>query len=335
MRDTAPRLLQLLALLQVRRQWTGRELAERLEVDVRTVRRDVGRLRRLGYPVQSFSGLGGAYLLGAGAELPPLVLADDEAVAVAASLLSTTLGDSTGIEEPALRAYVKLDSVLPARLQRRLRALRAATVGLTRPDAVHTDAATLTALATSVRDRHVVTFRHRDREGALNRRTVEPHRLVCGGRVWYLLAWDRERGDWRTFRVDRVTGVRDDGERFTERRPPADAATFVSRSVSSGAYRYRARVLMRAPAAEVEQKTSPLAGQVEPLDASSCILHTGSNSLEQLALYVALKGFEFEVLEPQELAEQLAIIGARCARAARRRGEKRRVPPLPKVTKPS
>lgn len=319
MRETAPRLLRLLTLLQLRREWTGAELASRLEVDVRTVRRDVGRLRRLGYPVKSFSGIGGAYLLGAGSELPPLVLADDEAIAVAVSLLSSTQGGTSGIEELALSAYIKLDSVLPPRLQKRLRALRAATVSLSRSDTAQIDSSCLTTLAVAVRDRDVVVFEHRGRGEDLQRRTVEPHRLVCAGRAWYLLAWDRQRADWRTFRLDRVSRVRRANERFTPREPPENAATFVSRSVSSGPYRFQARIRMHAPARAVRERTSPLAGHVERVDDSSCILHTGSNSLDQLALYVANKGFDFEVLTPPELVEHVAALGARCRRAVRRR----------------
>jgi predicted DNA-binding transcriptional regulator YafY len=316
MRSTATRLLRLLTLLQVRREWTGTELSSRLEVDVRTIRRDIVRLRELGYPVQSFSGTGGAYLLGAGSKLPPLVLDDDEAIAVAASLLSTTEGGETGIEEPALRAYVKLISVLPARLQTRLRALRAATVLLARSDAEHVDGTSLSVLAVAVRDGTVVEFEHQGRDGLPQRRSVEPHRLVSAGRRWYLLAWDTTRADWRTFRLDRVRRVAATQIHFTPRQPPHDAAALVSRSVASSPYRFQARLRMHASAEAVRAKMSALAGDVEPLGDGSCVLHTGSDSLEVLAFHVLSKGFAFDVLEPPELRVHFAQLAKRCSHAA-------------------
>ena len=203
--DTPGRLLRLLSLLQLRRDWPGPELAARLEVDVRTVRRDIDRLRALGYPVSSTSGAAGGYRLEPGTDLPPLLLDDDEAVAVAVCLRTAAGGTVAGIEEAALRALAKLDRLLPTRLRGRAGALSAATVAMTGQRPV-IDADDLAAIAAACRDHEVLRFDYRTNDGATSRRTVEPLRLVHTGRLWYLVAWDRDRGDWRTFRVDRIGG---------------------------------------------------------------------------------------------------------------------------------
>jgi predicted DNA-binding transcriptional regulator YafY len=232
MLETSSRLLELLSLLQTRREWSGPELAERLEVGVRTVRRDMERLRRLGYPVSATRGVAGGYRLGAGASLPPLLLDEGEAVAVAVGLRTAASGGVAGIEETAVRALGKLEQVLPKRLRRRVNAVGAATVPYpgTGPTV---DAAALATIAGACRDVERLRFAYRAHDGTSTRRLVEPHRLVHTGRRWYLVAWDADRADWRTFRVDRIERVAAD-RRFVPREPPAeDIAAYVARSVSS------------------------------------------------------------------------------------------------------
>src|ERR1700688_2490239 len=205
MLNTSARLLRLLSLFQARRYWSGAELSERLEVTPRTVRRDVDRLRSLGYPVNSTSGAGGGYQLGAGATLPPLLLDDDEAVAVAVGLRTAASGTVSGIEEASVRALSKLEQVLPSRLSRRVSALHAFIVPLANPGPT-VDAATLTAIAAACRDHEELRFGYHSRDGSPSVRAVEPHRLVHTGRRWYLAAWDTDRNYWRTFRVDPIEG---------------------------------------------------------------------------------------------------------------------------------
>jgi predicted DNA-binding transcriptional regulator YafY len=316
MLETSARLLRLLSLLQSRRDWTGAQLGERLGVTARTVRRDVEKLRGLGYPVRATGGVAGGYQLGAGAALPPLLLDDEEAVAVAIGLRAAAAGTVTGIEETSLRALTKLEQVLPARLRHRVRSLHAATVPLTGP-VPSVDPDLLTGLAAACRDHHRVRFDYRRHDQSTTVRVVEPHRLVHSPRRWYLLAYDLDRQDWRTFRVDRIEGRPVAGSRFAPRTPPADAASYVSQAVASAPYRYQARLLMRAPIEAVAERASPTAGRLEAVDDRTCILHTGSNSLDELAIYVAVKGFDFEVLDPPELAEHLRTLGGRLTAAAR------------------
>ena len=216
MTTTSSRLLDLLALLQARRGWSGAELADRLEVSRRTIRRDVDRLRELGYPVESLAGPAGGYRLRAGTAMPPLLLDDEEAIAIAVGLSTAARASVTGIEETAVRALVKLEQVLPAHLRRRVRALGSATVAL--PVGGPTvDPQHLTVIAAACRDSERLRFAYRSREGANSRREVEPHSLVNVGRRWYLVAWDRQREDWRTFRVDRLARPAPSGARFTPR----------------------------------------------------------------------------------------------------------------------
>ncbi|GAA4674706.1 helix-turn-helix transcriptional regulator [Phytohabitans rumicis] len=314
MLETSARLLKLLSLLQNRRDWSGAELAERLGVTPRTVRRDVDRLRGLGYPVHAAAGVAG-YRLGAGAALPPLLLDDEEAVAVAVGLRTAAGGSVAGIEETSVRALAKLEQVLPSRLRHRINALQSVTVPLM-PGGVTVDPATLTAIAAACRDNHRLRFDYRQPDGTESVRDAEPYRLVHTGRRWYLVAWDTGRQDWRTFRVDRLTPRTPTGPRFTPRPLPADAAAYVSQSVASAPYRYQARILMHAPVEVVAEEASPTAGRLEAVDQRSCILHTGSNSLDELALYVALKGIDFEVLDPPELVEHVQTLAKRLGRAA-------------------
>ncbi|SUA73501.1 Proteasome accessory factor B [Nocardia otitidiscaviarum] len=313
--ETSARLLRLLSLLQTPRDWTGSELAERLEVDVRTVRRDIDKLRTLGYPVDAVAGAAG-YRLGAGAKLPPLLLDDDEAIAVAVGLRTAAGGTIAGIEESSLRALAKLERVLPSRLRHRVAALEAATVTVP-AGAARVDPDVLTTLAAVIRDHERLRFDYRTHQGTESRRTVEPHRLVHTGRHWYLLGWDVDRDDWRTYRVDRLTPRIPTGPRFTPRdAPEIDPAGFVSRGVSTAPYRYQARITLFAPAAVATDRIAPTVGVIEAVDADTCVLHTGSDSLDELAVYVGIFGFDCRIHEPPELVDHIRTLTARLAAAA-------------------
>ncbi|UQX00484.1 YafY family protein [Streptomyces sp. RerS4] len=307
MLDTSARLLRLLSLLQAHREWTGAALAERLGVTPRTVRRDVDRLRELGYPVNASPGTGGGYRLGAGAELPPLLLDDDEAVAVAVGLRTAAGNGVEGIGEASVRALAKLEQVLPTRLRGRVSALNEFTVPLLRRARRDTvDPAVLTELAAVCRDAERLRFGYRDHGGDVSRRTVEPHRLVCTERRWYLVAWDLGREDWRTFRVDRIEPRPPHGPRFTPRPAPAeDLAAYVSEGVSQRAYAARAVLRLRMPAEEAARVVGPADGTLEPLDADSCLLRTGAVSLDVLVIHIMLLGCEFDVVEPPELTARI------------------------------
>jgi predicted DNA-binding transcriptional regulator YafY len=315
MLDTSARLLRLLSLLQAKPERTGRELAERLGVTVRTLRRDVSRLRDLGYPVGAARGVAGGYRLAAGSTLPPLLLDDDEAVAVVLSLRTATGHTVTGIAETSLRALAKLERVLPARLRDRTSALRLATVPLAGQSST-VDPDVLTVIAQACQGMYRLTYRYRARDGATSTRTVEPHRLVHSGHRWYLVARDEERDDWRTFRADRIDDPRSTGIRFTPRDPP-DAAAFVADSITTAPYRYRARVMVNAPAHTVAERVPPTTGVVEAVDHDRCLLTTGADSLTLMAMHLALLGHDFTVLEPAELVEELAVLAERLGRACR------------------
>jgi predicted DNA-binding transcriptional regulator YafY len=314
--DTSERLLKLLSLLQARPGWTGRELAERLAVTARTVRNDVERLRRLGYPVRASPGVGGGYRLGAGAALPPLLLDDEEAVAVALGLRTAAGGAVAGIEESSLRALVKLEQVLPSRLRHRVNALHGAMATVPGGGPV-VEAGVLTAIATAARDRERLRFDYQDHDGSASVRDVEPHRVVSWGRRWYLVAWDAGREDWRTFRVDRIRPRQPTGPRFTPRQlPGGDAAAYVERTVGQATWRYRARVLLHAPAAALAGRL-PAAVTLEPVDERRCIATAGADDPSVLALYLGLLDVDFDVLDAPELATALDTLARRYACAAR------------------
>ena len=319
MTETSSRLLELLSLLQARRDWPGGELADRLEVSRRTVRRDVERLRGLGYPVESLPGPAGGYRLRAGAAMPPLLLDDDEAIAIAVGLRTAARASVTGIEETAVRALVKLEQVLPRHLRRRVRALQAATMSL--PAGGPTvDPQALTVIAAACRDSERLRFAYRSRDGAESRREVEPHSLVNIGRRWYLAAWDRDRDDWRTFRVDRLARPASTGVRFDARDLPAkDAAAYVTESISATPTRYDARVTVNAPADAVRKRIPSYWGTIEPIDEGRCEYRTGDDDLDWLALRIAMVDFEFEVHEPPELVSHLRALSRRVQRATRPR----------------
>jgi predicted DNA-binding transcriptional regulator YafY len=312
--ETSARLLRLLSLLQARRDWSGAQLAERLGVALRTVRRDVDRLRDLGYPVVAQPGVAGGYRLEAGAAMPPLLLDDDEAVAVAVGL--RTAGTVTGIEETSVRALAKLEQVLPARLRRRVNAVGQATVSLVHRGPT-VDSTLLTQLATACRDRDALRFDYARADGGTSRRVVEPARLACTGRRWYLLCWDRSSSDWRTFRVDRIASTPSLAGRFPPRELPTDdVAAYISRAISNAPYRYQAKVLLRVPAEVAAERVPPASGVIEARDADTCVLHVGGPSLDEFPVYMAQIGFEFEILDPPELVEQVRRLAGLFGRAA-------------------
>jgi predicted DNA-binding transcriptional regulator YafY len=317
--ETSARLLKLLSLLQARRDWTGSDLATRLRVSERTVRRDIDRLRELGYPVDASRGTDGGYRLGTGANMPPLLLDDDEAVAITVGLRTAARSPIAGIEETSVRALVKLENVLPSRLRRRVTALAEFTVPIP-PDSPgpQIEPSVLTMLAISCRDHERLRFDYQSHSGASTVRTVEPHRLVSWGRKWYLVAWDVERDDWRTFRVDRLEPRTPTGPRFSPRELPADGdvAAFVARGVSSAGNRFQARVTMRAPAEEVAARINPAIGIVEAIDDQSCVLVTGADSVATVAVYLGLLDLDFEVSEPPELVARIRMLADRYRRAA-------------------
>jgi predicted DNA-binding transcriptional regulator YafY len=317
MSQTSSRLLELLSLLQGRRDWPGGELADRLDVSGRTIRRDMERLRDLGYPVESLSGPAGGYRLRAGTAMPPLLLDDDEAIAIAVGLRTAARASVTGIEETAVRALVKLEQVLPAHLRRRVGALSSATSTL--PVAGPTvDPQHLTVIAAACRDSECLRFGYRSRDGSDSRREVEPHSLVNHGRRWYLVAWDRRRDDWRTFRIDRLAKPAPTGVRFMPRELPAkDAAAYVEHSITGAPNRFEARVTLHAAAEEITGRVPPHWGTIEAIDAHTCEYRTGDDNLRWLALRIAMLGVDFDVHEPPELVEHLRALASRLRRAAR------------------
>ncbi|WP_158886739.1 helix-turn-helix transcriptional regulator [Amycolatopsis anabasis] len=315
MLETSARLLRLLSLLQTRRDWATADLAERLEVAPRTVRRDMGRLRDLGYPVHATPGVAGGYRLGAGAVLPPLLLDDEEAVAVALSLRTAAAGTVAGLEETALRALSKLDQVLPSRLRRRVATLQSYTVPAP-PAGPTVDANALTTIAAACRDTELLRFDYADHYGVTGLRTAEPHRLVYTGRRWYLVAWDIERSAWRSFRVDRIRPRTPNGPRFTPRElPGGDVAGFVSRGVAAALWRYRARVTVHAPATVVARRI-PSTWLLEPLGDDRCLLDAGADSPRLLAVYLGALDLAFDASEHPELAEALRSLATRLTAAA-------------------
>ncbi|MBD0420517.1 YafY family transcriptional regulator [Streptomyces sp. TRM S81-3] len=316
--DTPARLLTLLSLLQTPREWPGGELAERLGVSRRTVRRDIDRLRELGYPVQATMGADGGYRLVAGKAMPPLVLDDEEAVAIAVGLRAGAGHAVEGVDEASVRALAKLEQVLPGRLRHRVATLQAATTPLTSGDGPSIAPETLTVMASTVAGHERLRFAYRAGDGTESRRLTEPYRLVSTGRRWYLVAYDLDRDDWRTFRVDRVSEPFATGARFAPRElPTGSAAEFLRRSMHRRSDSYEAVVAFAAPAEVVASRLRGWLGTPEASeDGASCVLRaTVSDSPEWLAARLALLGVEFTVRAPASLVECTRQLAARLGRA--------------------
>ncbi|NEE01370.1 YafY family transcriptional regulator [Phytoactinopolyspora halotolerans] len=309
-------MLALLSVLQNGQEFSGAELARRLETSPRTLRRDVERLRELGYPVQTQAGPGGYYRLVAGSAMPPLLLNDDEAVAVGLGLrlaAQVSLGESA--DDAASGALRKLEQVLPARLRRTMAAVLEATeTGAGRaPAEVRIEV--LSAVGRAIQRRERIRFVYTDREGAASRRDVEPYRQVLSRQRWYLLAWDLERHGWRTFRLDRISDVEATGRNFAPRRLPADtAAEYVEASFREP--RIRAVITFHAPIDQVGNRFFPRDGVLESIDDARCRYTAWVDSLEWLAVIVAIRGIDFTVEQPPEFTEYCRELSGLLARAA-------------------
>ena len=315
MLETSARLLRLLSLLQTRRDWTSGELAPRLGVTTRTIRNDVDRLRGLGYPVEARPGVAGGYRLGAGATLPPLLLDDDEAVAIAIGLRTAASGSLAGIEETSVRALAKLQQVLPSRLRHRVSAFQSHMLPMP-SSGPQVDPDVLTVIASACRDHERLRFDYRTHSGAGSQRSVEPYRLINDRRRWYLVAWDVDRDAWRTFRVDRIEPRTPTGPRFTPRALPPDreVTAQVARGVGEATWRYRARVIVHAPATWVQGRL-PIPVEVESLGEDRCAFEPGSDHPEMLALYLGMLDADFEIVDAPELVDALRKLASRYQRA--------------------
>ena len=271
MANTSARMLRLLSLLQTHRYWPGGELADRLEVSPRTLRRDVDRLRDLGYPVDANRGAAGGYQLQAGAAMPPLLLDDDEAVAIAVGLRTAAAGAVTGFEETSVRALAKVIQLLPPRLRKRIDALRAVTTPGVFGGGPTLDATVLTTVALACRGEERLRFTYAPREGDTSDRHVEPHRLVPLGRRWYLIAWDLDRADWRSFRLDRLSAPTATGARFRPRDiPGGDPVAWLRSRIAAIPTRHDVSVVLQAPPAHVQAVVGHW-GTIEPLHAEDAL----------------------------------------------------------------
>ncbi|WP_137724168.1 helix-turn-helix transcriptional regulator [Prescottella subtropica] len=316
--DPTGRALQLLSLLQTHRFWRGAELADRLGTTERTVRRDIDRLRELGYPVDATTGRHGGYRLAAGAHLPPLVLDDDEAVAVAVGLRYAAEAAIGGIEETALRALAKIGQLLPHRLRRRVSAVQSSVTSIRAADGDVVDPDALSVLSAACRDHEDVRFHYRRHDGDTGRRFVQPHHLVTAGRRWYLVAWDPDRDDWRIFRLDRLSEPRTVGSRFTPRRIPGDdAADFVARSLGSMPRHHDATLAVTAAVTDLDDALRWVDHTLLEVGENSCIVHIRGDDLGWLALVVAgiTLTAPVTVVDSAELADRVRQLAARLAAA--------------------
>lgn len=295
-------MLRLLSLLQTHRFWLGAELAERLEVSERTLRRDVDRLRELGYPVAASRGVGGGYQLQAGSQLPPLLLDDEDAIAMAVGLRTAAGGSIAGMEEAAIAALTKLEQVLPPRLRARVTTLQESiTPANPSMPRAQVDLDALTVLAQACRDQERLRFGYRRRDGEASERTVEPHRLVALDGRWYLVAWDVRRADWRTFRVDRVAEPAPTGTRFAPRRlPGGDAAEFVRASIRGMPARWTVEVTVFADAEALLPEVRWWRVEVQPHADGTCTLRSSGDSLRWLAVHLGFLEHDYRVDGPPE-----------------------------------
>ncbi|WP_282296431.1 WYL domain-containing protein [Stenotrophomonas sp. PS02289] len=329
MLSTSSRLLRLLSLLQSRRHWSGAALAAEMGVHARTLRRDIDRLRELGYPIQASSGVAGGYAFRAGRALPPLMLDDEEALAAALALRTAVTGTISGIEQTAITALVKLEQVMPPRLRRRLDALRTAIVP-THPGGPVVDAGLLGVLAGACRDQLQLRFDYADRNGVPSHRQVEPQGVVHAERRWYLVAWDTAREDWRTFRIDRITGAPQQGVHFRPRPAPGDGdlGSYVKQILALPSHAVEARVVLHAPLAAMRQRVPATLGVLEGRDADTCVLRCAEYTPGLLEIWLIMLEVEFEVLDPPELRQHLQQTSARLLRGAAYAG-----PPARPVTR--
>ncbi|MFD4369532.1 helix-turn-helix transcriptional regulator [Rhodococcus sp. NPDC058521] len=318
-RDLPERMLRLLGLLQSRRIWSGAELAQRLRVTERTVRRDIERLRALDYAVTGTTGTAGGYRLAAGSNIPPLTLEDEEVVAVAAGLAMAGRGGISGIEDASLTAMVKLEQIFPPRLRPQLAAISRATSAAPGDDAAHVDPATLAILAACCREHEIVRFDYRGRGGRVSPRRVEPHSLVTHRGFWYLVADDHDRGDWRTFRIDRIDTPRRTHRPADRRELPAtDAVSFVMRSLAAANYRYTARLTVDLSEAAVRDGIyGPIPGEIDALGPGRCQVRLTAESPDLVTQYIVLVaalGAEFILDAPPDITGRLRRLGTRLGR---------------------
>jgi predicted DNA-binding transcriptional regulator YafY len=325
--QTSARLLQLLSLLQVRREWTGPALATRMGVTERTVRRDIDKLRNLGYPIHASPGIAGGYQLGAGAQLPPLLLDDNEALAVALGLNSVAAGPVAGIGEASVRALAKLEQVLPSRLRPKFAMLKAAVTTLP-SNAASVDPQQLTVVSAAITDKRQLSFDYVKADGDASRRLVEPYRLVDTGRRWYLVAWDVDREDWRTFRADRIATLPAERKKYVPRPLPAeDLADYVQRSVTRSPYRYDVVVRLHAPIGEVAAVVGPQLASLSDDGGKATLLRAGWDSLAQPAAHLAALDMDFEIISPEEFKEYARTLAGRLEKAAGNRALQGGAPP--------
>lgn len=318
MSDTTRRALRLLALLQARTVWTGPELAEQLGVTVRSVRRDIDRLRELGYPVMSGRGHGGGYRLGAGRKLPPLLLEPDEAVAVGVGLRLASSSGITGLDEVAARSLERLEHLAHETLRQRIGTIAKAieVVGGGGPGV---DADVLVTLSHGVHEGVQVRMDYVARDGRATQRRIEPYRVLALGKRWYLFAWDLDREDWRTFRLDRIHAARTSTFGFTP-RPTPDIQEHLRRSVTTDPYQHAIRVRFEAPRAEVERLFPPTVGVLAEDGPEACVLTTGADDIQWMAAHLAVIPIGTEVLEPPELVAAMRRMSDRLAATVRRSG---------------
>ncbi|MEV7524343.1 YafY family protein [Streptomyces sp. NPDC091371] len=328
--DMPARMLRLLSLMQTRREWPGQELADRLKVTLRTVRRDIDRLRELGYPVEGTTGPTGGYRLTSGTDMPPLLLDDEEAIAIAVALRTAASG-VTGIGETALRALAKLEQVLPARLRTQVSALQQATAAPVtyggEEGGPQADPAVLTILATACRDHEIVTFDYTTRHGTPSSRRVEPHSLVPAAGRWYLVAHDTRADDWRIYRLDRMTGPAPTGHRVPARTLPApDPAAFVAAKIATAPARYRAAATVHAPAVAILARTQGLPERVVPIDDATCTVDLSGGSLPRIAQLIAALDADYTLDADPEVVRYLRTAAERTLRRTQPVGDSRAVP---------
>ena len=313
MLETSARLLGLLSVLQSRRFWTGSDLAERLEVTARTLRRDIDRLRTLGYTVDSTTGPGGGYQLSRGTEMPPLLLTDKEAVAVAVALRVATQSFS-GFGGAAVEVLMKMEQLLPKRLRRRLAALEAVTVSLT-GSREGLDAEMLTTLASACREHQSLSLSYKDRRGRCSTRRLEPHQLAhTPGQRWYLVAWDLDREDWRTFRLDRIEGTPLVGALFEPRELPGGVEAYFASAFHEAPYEIQAKLRLVGSLQVLSEQVPAWCGVLAADGEDHCLLSTGASSAEGVVCRMILSGTEFELLEPSELIPVIREVSERLQR---------------------